>query len=449
MECTAGIVAGFVRMRTVYIEDAALKGRLYIKMLLRIAVGYGDSEDGLGFFGGIDFEGLGNSSGVVIAPEPDHFGGKFGGAVGGVVRAFSKAEMKIVILGVEGVGHAEIIERPIAVAKVEIVGTVLEPYANVAMRFAESFFGIVLAAVGIGWIFFPLNGGEAADPGDHAGELIGHLPGGVEGSDAAGGKSGDGMAVAVFAEIIFCRDFGEDFVAEETRITVADSVVQRAAHGILESAIPFFAVGFNEIVSGRAAGIGDISRIDEDADHDGNFLLGDEIVDDVERGIVAVAVGVPAAVVENHYGGGSVRFILRGNVNPIFTFHAVVNFAGVGDFFGERAGWNAGMLIGEERESGNVEFASEFCAVDGVVERVELAQLIDGRSGVPEIGVRQWIHRRAGQIVDHEERKGRRTGSEEKIGAVADPGCSFLQVFGVEGGSDGVAEGWAGRFGEF
>src|SRR5207302_4367109 len=123
--------------------------------------------------------------------------------------------------------------------------------------------------------------------------------------------------------------------------------------------------------------------------------------------------------------------------------------AHVGDFFRKRDGRNAGMLIRERRESGNVEFASEFCTVDGVVERVEPAQLIDGRSGVPEIGARQLIHGRAGQIVDHEERKGRRTGGEEKIGAVASPGCSLLQVFGVEGGSGGVAEGWAGRLGEF
>src|SRR5881275_2191244 len=116
------------------------------------------------------------------------------------------------------------------------------------MRFAKNFFGIVLAAVGVGWIFFPLDGGKTADPGDDARELIRKLPGGVEGRDTAGGKSGDGAAIAVFAEIIFCGDVGEDFVAEETRIAVADGVVQSAAHGIFERAIPFFAVGFDEIV---------------------------------------------------------------------------------------------------------------------------------------------------------------------------------------------------------
>src|SRR2546422_851991 len=99
--------------------------RRRLKPTLLFAVGYGDSEDGFGFFGWVDFERLRGFGGVVIAPEPDHFGGKFGRAVGGVVRAFSKAEMKIVFIGVECVGHAEIVERPIAVAKVEIVGAVL------------------------------------------------------------------------------------------------------------------------------------------------------------------------------------------------------------------------------------------------------------------------------------------------------------------------------------
>ena len=108
--------------------------------------------------------------------------------------------------------------------------------------------------------------------------MIRHLPCGVEGSDTTGGKSGDGAAVAVFSEIIFCGDVGEDFVAKETRVTVADGVVERAAHGIFQRAIPFFAVGFDEIVCRRLGRVGDVARIDEDADHDGNFLLGDEIV---------------------------------------------------------------------------------------------------------------------------------------------------------------------------
>src|SRR5579871_4353892 len=150
------------------------------------AVGDGDAERRLGFFGGVDFEGLRGFGGIVVAPEPDHFGGKFGSAVGGIVGSLPEAEMKIVVFGLERVGHAEIVERPIAIAEVEVFGTVLEPDADVAMRFTKNFFGKVLTAIGIGRIFFPLDRGEAADPGDDAAEFVRELPSGVEGGDSAG-----------------------------------------------------------------------------------------------------------------------------------------------------------------------------------------------------------------------------------------------------------------------
>src|SRR5262249_38765108 len=159
-------------------------------------------------------------------------------------------------------------------------------------------------------------------------------------------------AVSVFAKIILCADFSEDFVAQKTRIAVTDRVVERAAHGVFEGTIPFFAIGFDEIESGSAGRLGDIPGIDEDADHHGDFLLRDEIVYDVEGGIVTVAVGVPATVVEDHNGGGRAGFVLRRNVNPVFAFHAVVDFAYVRDFLGESSGWNAGLRIGKRRERG-------------------------------------------------------------------------------------------------
>src|SRR5579859_6464379 len=76
--------------------------------LLGFAVRDGDAEDGLGFFGWLCYEGFFGFGGVVVAPQPDHFGGKFGGAVGGIVSSLPEAEMEIVFLGLEGVGHAEI-----------------------------------------------------------------------------------------------------------------------------------------------------------------------------------------------------------------------------------------------------------------------------------------------------------------------------------------------------
>ena len=57
-----------------------------------------DSEKWLGFLGRLDFEGLCGLGRVVIAPEPDHFGGKFGGALAAVVGAFAETEMEVVLL---------------------------------------------------------------------------------------------------------------------------------------------------------------------------------------------------------------------------------------------------------------------------------------------------------------------------------------------------------------
>ena len=53
------------------------------------------------------------------------------------------------------------------------------------------------------------------------------------------------MAVAVFAEIIFCGDFGDDFVAQETNVADADGVVESAAHGIFQCAVPLVGIFFD------------------------------------------------------------------------------------------------------------------------------------------------------------------------------------------------------------
>ncbi len=75
-------------------------------MLFGVAVGDADAEDGFGFFGRLDFKSLFGFGGVVVAPEPDHFGGKFCGAVGRIVSSLSEAKVKVVLLGFQCVGHA-------------------------------------------------------------------------------------------------------------------------------------------------------------------------------------------------------------------------------------------------------------------------------------------------------------------------------------------------------
>ena len=145
--------------------------------LVGVAVGDGDAEGWASGLGGILRVGLGGLGGVVVSPEPDHFFGELGGSLGLAVRADSEAEAEVVGLELEGVGHTDVCERPATVAVVLlIVVAVLNPDADVAVWFAENLFGIVLAAVGDGGVFVPLDAGEAADPGDDATELVGHLP---------------------------------------------------------------------------------------------------------------------------------------------------------------------------------------------------------------------------------------------------------------------------------
>ena len=125
----------------------------------------------------------------------------------------------------------------------------MQPHANVALGLTQDFFWIILTSIRNIGIFLPLDADKGANPGDDAAELVGHLPGGVEGADSARRKPGDGVAVTIFAEVVFGRDLGENFVAQKARIAVADGIVERAAHGIFQIALPLVAIGLHEIVS--------------------------------------------------------------------------------------------------------------------------------------------------------------------------------------------------------
>src|SRR6202000_2650389 len=129
--------------------------------------------------------------------------------------------------------------------------------------------------------------------------------------------------------------------AEEARITVADGVVERAAHGVFQRAIPFLAIGFDEVVGRRAGRAADVARIDEHDDHDWNFFLGDQIVDDVERFVFSFAVDIAFAILNYEKSGWSLRIVLSGDVDPVIALHAVVDFAGGAESFRKRAGGEA------------------------------------------------------------------------------------------------------------
>src|SRR5229473_2450571 len=165
---------------------------------------------------------------------------------------FPEAKVEVVLLKLQSIGHAQVSERPVAIAKVEIFGAILQPYTDVALRFAENLVWVVLAAIQHGRIFFPLDARVAANPGNDAAELIGHLPSGIERADSAGRESGDRAAVAVLAEVVLRGDFGEHFIAEKADIAIADGIVQGAAHRVFETTVPFLGICFHEVVGRRA-----------------------------------------------------------------------------------------------------------------------------------------------------------------------------------------------------
>ena len=165
--------------------------------------------------------------------------------MGRIVCPCAEAEAEVILLEFEGIGHAKIGERPTAVTKLQIAGAVLQPNAQVASRFTQDFVGVVLATVRDRGVFLPLDGGEAADPGNDTAELIGQLPGCVERANATGGESGDGAAVGVLAEVVLCGDVAKNLVAQKARVAVTHRVVQCAAHGILESSLPFLGIRFH------------------------------------------------------------------------------------------------------------------------------------------------------------------------------------------------------------
>ena len=201
-------------------------------------------------------------------------------------------------------------------------------------------------------------------------------------------------------------------------------------------------------MGGRTRGIADVARVDKDTDHHRNLLLGNQIVDHVERRIIAVAIDVAAAILEDHERGGSLGIVLRGDVDPVFAPHAVINLAGVRDGLGERAGRNSRLQIGKGPEGGQIEPAAELSALHQIVEGMELPYPVDARRDVPKIGAGQIAHSQRRGIVDDQHGASRGFGREEEIGAVAGPGGAVFQILSFEARGDGIAQGGAIGFGE-
>ena len=193
------------------------------------------------------------------------------------------------------------------------------------------------------------------------------------------------MAVSILAQVILRAHFGQYLVAQEPRIAIAHRVVERAAHRVFQRAMPLIRVSLHEVISRRARRVGDISGIDEDTDHHRNLLLRDQVVDNIQRGIIAVAIDVTAAILKHHHRCGRFRIVLRRHIDPVLALHAVVDFAGVDDLVRQASGGHAGLQITQRTKRRQIEPPAELRAGDHVVELVQPADRLDVRGSVPEL----------------------------------------------------------------
>jgi hypothetical protein len=238
-------------------------------------------------------------------PEPAQRVGEDRGAVLVVVAVtFSEIETHIVAHVAEGGVHVFVGGGPVAERIVEVAAAVLQENADrFALRFAdERWVGVAAHEVH-----------EATDRGEHFAKLVGALPRDGEGGDGAAAGAGDGAFFGIAGERILLRDFGQNFLEEETRVAVAEGVVFEAA---VAGARAFFGRTLGRIVAG----------VDEDRDRHGHLAAGDEIVEDDGHAPIPLGARVAHAVLENHERGTAVGFVLGGHVDRPFARRAGVNF---------------------------------------------------------------------------------------------------------------------------
>ena len=109
------------------------------------------------------------------------------------------------------VGH-----RPRSVLIVEIVFAVLEEDSDGLADVVANQPRVIVP---------PADVGEGADPGDDAAELLRAKPGDAEGCDAAGGEAADATLRRIVANVEAALDLGQQLLAQERGVGVADCVV--------------------------------------------------------------------------------------------------------------------------------------------------------------------------------------------------------------------------------
>src|SRR5437773_1487381 len=233
----------------------------------------------------------------------------------------------------------------------------------------------ILARIGL--IVPPLNAGEAADVREHAAELIVLLPRGIECANAAGRDAGNRAAIGVLTDVVLCLDVGQNLIAQEARVPVRDRIVLDAPHLLLA----------------------DRTWLNEHLDHHRNLFLGNQVVHDSQGARCAVSLDQVLAILPDHERRGNVLVVLRGHIDPVVALHAIVNLAGVDDFFRQRALWHAGPGVRIGTVRWHICRATSARAIHHVIETMHRAGLQPSRV-VPEIALPGARHRPNGAVVD-------------------------------------------------
>src|SRR5260370_20411748 len=136
------------------------------------------------------------------------------------VTAVAPNGFVVVLPGLERRLHLEVGEIPVAGGGVEIVGGVLEEYADVLLVGLADDARIAVAAA---------NVGEAADVAEDLAEHVGPLPGGGEGADAPGGGAANAAGRGVGAQLVLLADLGQYLLFEKLDILRRQRIVFKAA----------------------------------------------------------------------------------------------------------------------------------------------------------------------------------------------------------------------------
>jgi hypothetical protein len=235
-------------------------------------------------------------SGVVLPEVFEGFGEGLG--FGGVVYVAGVAceeELVGVVFGCQRLGHVFVGYYPVVHVVVQggavvVAVAYLQPDAEgLAVGFGDE--GLVEAPGSLRGrgVPGPLLVDVGAGVGEDAVVEVGVVPGHDEGAGASGAAAHGGAGVGVVgeADVGLRFDQGEDFVLYELGVVGGEGVVFEAALGAL----------------GVAAAVGD-----GDGDHGGEFVGGDEVVEDGEEEVVG-AVGA------DDEGGDGAGDVLRGDVD--------------------------------------------------------------------------------------------------------------------------------------